>query len=116
MASPVLMACGTPQTLPHRVPVAALLVAVLDVVVDEREIVHQLDGRRPRQRLAIVAGDGLAGQQAHGGAQLLALPLNSQGRRRSSIHPRWYIIMSWSLPVFLRLSMMRFISPLVYVE
>ena len=49
---------------PQRGAVAALGVAVLDVVVDEAEVVAQLHGRRAGQRAAVVAGDRGVGEQA----------------------------------------------------
>jgi hypothetical protein len=48
IVSPVLIACGTPVDRPQGGAVAALDVAVLDVVVDEREVVAELDGRGAR--------------------------------------------------------------------
>ena len=62
--SPVLIACGTPWMRPQRRPVAALDVAVLDVVVDEREVVAELDRRRAGQRPLVLAGDAGVGEQA----------------------------------------------------
>ena len=50
--SPVLMRLGHAEDHPQRRAVVALDVAVLDVVVDEREVVAQLDGRGTRQRRA----------------------------------------------------------------
>ena len=49
---------------PQRRPMASLAVAVLDVVVDEAEVVPELDRRRARQRLAVVAGDRGVREQA----------------------------------------------------
>ena len=45
-------------------PVAALAVAVLDVVVDEAEVVAELDGRRAGQGRPVVAGDRGVGEEA----------------------------------------------------
>ena len=49
----------------------ARLVAVFDVVVDQREVVHQLDGDGDGQGLLEVAAEGFAGQEAEGGSQAL---------------------------------------------
>ena len=49
---------------PQRRAVAALDVAVLDVVVDEREVVAELDRGGARQRALVVAGDAGVGEQA----------------------------------------------------
>ena len=49
---------------PQRRSVAALGVAVLDVVVDEAEVVAQLDRGRARQRPPVVAGDRRVGEQS----------------------------------------------------
>ena len=49
---------------PQRRAVAALDVAVLDVVVDEREVVAELDRRGARQRALVLAGDAGVGEQA----------------------------------------------------
>ena len=49
---------------PQRRAVAALDVAVLDVVVDEREVVAELDRGRAGQRALVLAGDAGVGQQA----------------------------------------------------
>ena len=49
---------------PQRRPVAALDVAVLDVVVDEAEVVAQLHRRGPRQGRPVVARDRRVGEQA----------------------------------------------------
>ena len=49
---------------PERRAVAALDVAVLDVVVDEAEVVAELDGGRAGQRALVLAGDAGVGQQA----------------------------------------------------
>ena len=62
--SPVLMACGTPWTVQSVGPVAALDVAVLDVVVDEAEVVPELDGRGAGQRPGVLAGDRGVGEEA----------------------------------------------------
>ena len=70
--SPVLMAWGTPWIAPQRGPVAALAVAVLDVVVDEAEVVPELDRRGARQRLAVIARDRGVRQQAEERADPLA--------------------------------------------
>ena len=82
--SPVLIAWGMPWTA-HRVgPVAALRVAVLDVVVDEAEVVAELHGRRARQGGLELAGDARVGQQAEQGPHPLA------GRARPGRRgPRW---------------------------
>ena len=64
IVSPVLMACGMPWIVPQRRAVAALDVAVLDVVVDEREVVAELDRGGARQRPLVVAGDAGVGEQA----------------------------------------------------
>ena len=42
----------------------ALGVAVLDVVVDEREVVAELDGGSARERQPVVAGDAGVGEEA----------------------------------------------------
>ena len=63
---------------PQRRPVAALAVAVLDVVVDEAEVVAELDGRGARQGGAVVAGDRGVGEEAEQRPHPLA------ARRRSS--------------------------------
>ena len=70
--SPVLIACGIAVDRPQRRAVAALDVAVLDVVVDEGEVVAELDGRRAGQRALVVAGDAGVGEQAEQGAHPLA--------------------------------------------
>ena len=62
--SPVLIACGMPWTRPQRRAVAALDVAVLDVVVDQAEVVAELDGRRAGQRPGVLAGDRGVGEEA----------------------------------------------------
>ena len=49
---------------PQRRPMAALAVAVLDVVVDEAEVVAELDRRRARQGRPVVAGDRGVGEEA----------------------------------------------------
>ena len=49
---------------PQRRAVPPLDVAVLDVVVDEREVVAQLDRGGARQRALVVAGDAGVGEQA----------------------------------------------------
>ena len=49
---------------PQRRPVAALDVAVLDVVVDEAEVVAELDRRGAGQRALVLAGDAGVGEQA----------------------------------------------------
>ena len=64
IVSPVLIACGTPWIVHSVGPVAALDVAVLDVVVDEREVVAELDRRGARQRPLVLAGDAGVGEQA----------------------------------------------------
>ncbi len=55
---------GNAVDAPQRRPVASLEVAVLDVVVDEAEVVPELDRRRARQRLAVIARDRGVRQQA----------------------------------------------------
>ena len=57
---------------PQRGPVAALGVAVLDVVVHEAEVVPELDRGRARQRRPVVARDRRIGQQAEQRAHPLA--------------------------------------------
>ncbi len=75
--SPVLIACGTPWIV-HRVgAVAALHVAVLDVVVDEREVVAELDRRRAGQGAPVLAGDAGVGEQA----EQRSHPLAARGTR-----------------------------------
>ena len=49
--------------LPDRGPTAAQLVAVLNVVEDQREIVHQLDGDGRPQRVRVALTKGFAGEQ-----------------------------------------------------
>ena len=49
---------------PERRAVAALDVAVLDVVVDEAEVVAELDRRRAGQRALVLAGDAGVGEEA----------------------------------------------------
>ena len=51
---------------------ASLDVAVLDVVVDEREIVAELDRGGARQRSLVLAGDAGVGEQAQQRAHPLA--------------------------------------------
>ena len=70
--SPALIAWGTPYMRPQSRPMAALAVAVLDVVVDEAEVVPELDRRGAGQRLAVIAGDRGVGQQAEEGTDALA--------------------------------------------
>ena len=57
---------------PESRPVAALAVAVLDVVVDQAEVVAQLHGRRAGQGRPEVAGDRGVGQQPQQRAHPLA--------------------------------------------
>ena len=54
--SPVLIAWATPKTVHSVGAVVALDAAVLDVVVDEREVVAKLDGRGAGQRALVFAG------------------------------------------------------------
>ena len=51
---------------------ASLAVAVLDVVVDQAEVMTELDRRRARQRLAVIARDRGVGQEAQQGTDPLA--------------------------------------------
>ena len=62
--SPVLIACGMPWIVHSVGAVASLDVAVLDVVVDEREVVAELHRRRAGQRPLVVAGDAGVGEEA----------------------------------------------------
>ena len=57
---------------PQRGPVAALDVAVLDVVVDEAEVVAELHGRRTGQGAGVLAGDRRVGEEAQERAHALA--------------------------------------------
>ena len=56
MPSPALMACGMPAMLPEGIAAVARVAAVLDVVVDEREVVDEFErdrgghGRAPHRR------------------------------------------------------------------
>ena len=80
-ASPALIACGMPCSVQSVGPVAALAVAVLDVVVDEAEVVAELDGRGARQGRAVVAGDRRVGEQAEERPHPLA------ARRAGAVEP-----------------------------
>ncbi len=51
---------------------SSLRIPVLDIVVNEREVVDELQRDRRRESLAPIAPDGLAGQEAQRRAQLLA--------------------------------------------
>ncbi len=66
---------------PERRAVAALAIAVLDVVVDEAEVVPELDGGGPGQGGGVVAGDRGVGEQAQERSHPLA------GRRPIAIEP-----------------------------
>ena len=57
---------------PQRGPVAALQVAVLDVVVDEAEVVAELHCGGAGQRALVLAGDRAVGEQAEQGPDALA--------------------------------------------
>ena len=59
---------------PQGRPVAALDVAVLDVVVDEAEVVAELDRRGARQRAPVLAGDRGVGEQPEQRTHALAAP------------------------------------------
>ena len=51
---------------------AALAIAVLDVVMDEAEVVSEFDSGRAGQRLAVIAGDRRVGEKAEEGTNALA--------------------------------------------
>ncbi|MCZ7542369.1 MAG: hypothetical protein M5R40_01980 [Anaerolineae bacterium] len=72
IASPALMAFARPPDRPHGGPAPAGGAFVLDVVVDQREVVQQLDRRRRRQRRLHVAAGGLGAEQQQAGPHALA--------------------------------------------
>ncbi len=74
---------GDAEDSPQRGAVAALDVAVLDVVVDQAEVVAELDCGGAGQRGAVVAGQRLVGQQAEQRPQALAARAVIRSR------PRW---------------------------
>ena len=67
---------------PQRRAVAALAIAVLDVVVDEAEVVTQLDGGGAGQSGGVIAGDRGVGEQAKERSHPLA------GRRAIAVEPK----------------------------
>ncbi len=75
--------------LPDRVAVAALLVAVHQVVVQEGEVVHQLHGHRSGHAdLGRGTGD-LGGEHRERGADGLAAVAVRAGLPWASIQPKW---------------------------
>ena len=79
-----------PERRPHRRPVAALAVVVHQVVVDQREVVHQLDRDRAGNADRLVGADG--GRRQHG-ERRRARACRRRRRpdcRRGRVHPRWY--------------------------
>lgn len=63
--------CQTPQ-FPHRRATAARIALILNIIVDQREIVDQLDRCRQRQGIARVAANRATAQQAEARAQQFA--------------------------------------------
>ena len=92
MPSPALIACGTPATRQSVCATVARVAAVLDVVVDQREVVDQFDRRRGRHRARGVAADGLAADEAAAPAEASSRQCASIARPAASSQPRWYRI------------------------
>ena len=84
MPSPALMPCSMPQIVHTVGAMAAQLVAVLDVVVDEREVVDQLDCDRCRECPVRVTAERLARPER----QRRADPLTRRVVRRVSMTRR----------------------------
>ena len=78
---------GDAPQVPGRRLVAPFQVAVLNVVVQQRKVVHQFQGRRRWQGRGVVVGQGVAGEEAQGGAQRLALGRRRIGRRAVAVGP-----------------------------
>ena len=77
-------ALGLAPDRPDRAPIPALGAAVLDIVVDQREVVYELDGGSRGKSRPIVAADRVSRQQAEHGSDQLP---GRRGDRQAFVSP-----------------------------